>query len=93
MERLVECDWGPTGTVYVSNIEVVAWDRPGLLRDLSALVASQHVNIAAVRHDTAIDGTITVRMTLETEGLAQLAAMMSRLESVRGVAAVNRIEG
>lgn len=90
MERLVECDWGPTGTVYESNIEVVAWDRPGLLRDLSALVASQHVNIAAVRHDSAVDGTITVRMTLETEGLAQLAALMTRLESVRGVSTVVR---
>ncbi len=93
MERLVECDWGPTGNVYESNIEVIAWDRPGLLRDLSALVASQHVNIAAVRHDSAVDGTITVRMTLETEGLAQLAALMTRLESVRGVTTVNRTEG
>jgi GTP diphosphokinase / guanosine-3',5'-bis(diphosphate) 3'-diphosphatase len=63
------------------------------LRDLSALVASQHVNIAAVRHDLAVDGTITVRMTLETEGLAQLAGLMTRLESVRGVDTVNRVEG
>lgn len=26
IERLVECDWGPTGNVYESNVELVAWD-------------------------------------------------------------------
>lgn len=64
-----------------------------MLRDLSTLVASQKVNIAAVRHDSAVDGTIIVRMILETEGLAQLAALMTRLESVKGVSAVSRLEG
>ncbi|MSP22791.1 MAG: bifunctional (p)ppGpp synthetase/guanosine-3',5'-bis(diphosphate) 3'-pyrophosphohydrolase [Dehalococcoidia bacterium] len=92
IERLIDCDWGPVGNVYETTIDVVAWDRPGLLRDVAALVASQRVNIASVRHDSAVDGTITVHMTLETEGLAQLAALMTRLESVRGVTGVGRTE-
>jgi GTP diphosphokinase / guanosine-3',5'-bis(diphosphate) 3'-diphosphatase len=92
IERLIDCDWGPTGNVYETTIEIVSWDRPGLLRDVAALVASQRVNIASVRHDSAVDGTITVHMTLETEGLAQLAALMTRLEGVRGVTTVGRVE-
>jgi GTP diphosphokinase / guanosine-3',5'-bis(diphosphate) 3'-diphosphatase len=88
--RLVECDWGPTGDVYTASIEVHAWDRVGLLRDLSTIVASDGVNMVAVRTIEHNDRTVTVELTLETEGGQQFARLLTHLDGVRGVISVNR---
>ncbi len=88
--RLVECDWGPTGDVYTASIEVHAWDRVGLLRDLSTIVASDGVNMVAVRTIEHNDRTVTVELTLETEGGQQFARLLTHLDGVRGVISVSR---
>ena len=90
-QRFVECDWAHEGELYAAAVEVQAWDRVGLLRDISTLVAAERVNMVAVRteHD---DRMTTVHLTLETEGRAQVSRLMSRLDSVRGVVSVTRSE-
>jgi len=91
-DRVVECDWGPMGELYTASVQVHAWDRVGLLRDVSTLAASERVNMVAVRTEEHDDRTTTVHITLETEGGAQFANLLSRLESVRGVISVARAE-
>ncbi|MDA1061686.1 MAG: bifunctional (p)ppGpp synthetase/guanosine-3',5'-bis(diphosphate) 3'-pyrophosphohydrolase [Chloroflexi bacterium] len=92
-ERFVECDWGPSGDLYSAAVEVHAWDRVGLLRDISTFVAAEDVNMVAVRTQEHPDRTTTVHLTLETEGRAHVARLMSRLDGVRGVISVARPEG
>ena len=92
-ERYVECDWGPSGDLYSAAVEVHAWDRVGLLRDISTFVAAEDVNMVAVRTQEHDDRTTTVHLTLETEGRAHVARLMSRLDGVRGVISVARPEG
>jgi guanosine-3',5'-bis(diphosphate) 3'-pyrophosphohydrolase len=91
-DRVVECDWGPMGELYTASVQVHAWDRVGLLRDVSTLAASERVNMVAVRTEEHDDRTTTVHITLETEGGAQFANLLSHLESVRGVISVARAE-
>ena len=45
-ERLVTVAWGKTQTLYPVRIQVRAWDRVGLLRDVTAAVSDEGVNIA-----------------------------------------------
>ena len=92
MERLVECDWGPTGDLYSAAVVVHAYDRVGLLRDISTMVASEDVNMVGVRTQEHDDRTTTVHITLETQGRTQVSRLMSHLESIRGVIAVSRAE-
>jgi GTP pyrophosphokinase len=91
-ERFVDCDWGPSGELYSAAVLVHAWDRVGLLRDISTIVASDDVNMVGVRTQENDDRTTTVHITLETQGLTQVSRLMSRLESVRGVISVSRGE-
>lgn len=88
--RLVECDWGGGAAKYSANVEVDAWDRVGLLRDISTIVAGDGVNMVGVRTDEHPDRTTTVHLTLETEGGAQFARLLSHLDGVRGVISVRR---
>ena len=93
-ERLVEVEWGRGGQFYPVAVHIVAWDRVGLLRDVSALVAEEKVNMAGVRTQENEDGTMSVFVTLETTGIEQLARLLSRLTSVRGIISVSRrLEG
>ena len=89
-ERVLDCDWGPSGNLYSATVHVVAWDRVGLLRDLSTMIASLRVNMVGVTTRESDDGTVTTEITLETEGRTQFASLLSRLESVRGVTSVSR---
>ncbi|MEZ4501533.1 MAG: bifunctional (p)ppGpp synthetase/guanosine-3',5'-bis(diphosphate) 3'-pyrophosphohydrolase [Dehalococcoidia bacterium] len=89
-ERIVDCDWGPTGNLYAATVHVVAWDRVGLLRDLSTMIASQRVNMVGVSTRESDDGTVTTEITLETEGRTQFSSLLGKLESVRGVISVSR---
>lgn len=93
-ERLVEVEWGRRGQFYPVAVHIEAWDRVGLVRDVSALVAEEKVNMAGLRAEEHGDGTLCVFVTLEITGIEQLARLLSKLESVRGVISVSRrLEG
>lgn len=92
-ERLVDCDWGPSGDIYTASVEVVAWDRVGLLRDLSTIIASYRANMVGVRTMEQADRTTIVQITLETEGGPAFARLLTHLDSVRGVISVRRTGG
>ena len=91
-ERFVECDWGRSGELYSAGVAVHAWDRVGLLRDISTFVANERVNMVGVSTQEHSDRTTTVHLTLETEGRAQVSRLMGRLDGVRGVISVARSE-
>ena len=90
-ERLISVEWGETDSVYPVNIQVEAWDRVGLVRDITAVVAEEKVNIASVSFTNRDDCTTLTSLTVETRGLAHLSRTMGRIEGVRGVISVTRV--
>ena len=90
-ERLIPVEWGETDALYPVNIQVDAWDRVGLVRDISSIVAGEKVNIASVSFVNHDDHTCSTFLTLETKGLTQLSRLMARIEGVRGVISVARV--
>ena len=89
-ERLIAVEWIQTDSVYPVRIQVEAWDRVGLVRDITTVVAEEKVNIAAVSFINHDDHTTSTFLTLETRGLAQLSRLLARIEGVRGVISVTR---
>ncbi|HEU4759807.1 MAG TPA: bifunctional (p)ppGpp synthetase/guanosine-3',5'-bis(diphosphate) 3'-pyrophosphohydrolase [Dehalococcoidia bacterium] len=93
-ERLVDVEWGRRGHLYPVAVRIEAWDRVGLLRDVSTMVAEERVNMVGVHTQEQEDGLITIFVTLETAGIEQLTRLLSKLEGVRGVLSVGRrLEG
>ena len=89
-ERLVQVNWGKTQTLYPVRLRMEAWDRVGLLRDITTLVSQDKVNIASVVTTEHEDGSCLVILTLFTTGVGQLSRLFSRLEGVKGVFSVVR---
>ena len=90
-ERLVPVEWGRVQSdVFPVNIRLDAWDRDGLLRDVAAVVAEDHVNMTTVTAQTHPDRTATIRATIEVSGIARLSRILSRIEGLKGVISVRR---
>ena len=89
-ERLVNVEWGQTKQLYPVRVSIQAWDRVGLLRDITTRVSEEGVNMASVVTAENADGTATTTLTLYTNGIGQLGHLFSKLEGVRGVISMAR---
>ncbi|MFC1893857.1 RelA/SpoT family protein [Chloroflexota bacterium] len=92
-ERFIPVQWQPTGVLYPVSTQVEAWDRVGLIRDITTIVAEDGVNIAMVNASNHDNHTISLYFTLETTGLEQLSRILMKIEGVRGVKSVARVGG
>jgi guanosine-3',5'-bis(diphosphate) 3'-pyrophosphohydrolase len=89
-ERLIEVEWGGAREAYPVEIRVEAFDRAGLLRDVTAIVADEGINMSAVSSSTHPDNTATVTATLLVGNIQQLRSVLARLEGLRDVLEVRR---
>ncbi len=89
-ERLVNVQWGKERQLYPVRIIMKAYDRVGLLRDVTALVSNEGVNIASVVTGDYSNGTVTLSLTCHTTGLDQLSKLFSKLDGVHGCISVTR---
>ncbi|MFC2004540.1 RelA/SpoT family protein, partial [Chloroflexota bacterium] len=90
-DRLIPVEWGETDALYPAMIQVQAWDRVGLMRDITTLVAEEKINIAGASLTNNDDQTISTFLTLETVNLAQLSRVLAKIEGIRGVINAARI--
>jgi GTP pyrophosphokinase len=91
-ERLVAVDWGPRDEqrLYSVSIEIAAWDRAGLLRDIANAVSEERVSMASATAETDAQGRATLTATLRIAGIDQLSRVFTRIERVKGVLEVRR---
>jgi GTP pyrophosphokinase len=89
--RLIEVEWesAPAQT-YPIAIRVEAYDRTGLLNDITQVVAENKVNIVAAAVHVNPDHTAVVVATLQVASVSQLARVMSRIEGLKDVLSVQR---
>jgi GTP pyrophosphokinase len=89
--RLIEVEWesAPTET-YPIAIRVEAYDRTGLLSDITQVVAENKVNIVAAQVGVTSDQTAVVTATIQVHSVSQLARVMSRIETLNDVISVQR---
>ena len=90
-ERIVSVSWGEAKELYPVRVCIEAYDRVGLLRDVTVRVSEEKVNIASVITDEKSDGTVTMELTLHTTGLDQLGKLFAKLEGIRSVILVTRV--
>ncbi|MBI2976852.1 MAG: bifunctional (p)ppGpp synthetase/guanosine-3',5'-bis(diphosphate) 3'-pyrophosphohydrolase, partial [Chloroflexi bacterium] len=90
-ERLIQVSWG--GVVertYPVPIRIQAYDRDGLLRDVSTLVADEKVSIGRVEIPAAEKNIANMLLILQVTDLAQLTRILNRIEQLPNVLDVRR---
>jgi len=91
--RTVNVQWqARDSAAYPVDILVRAWDRTGLLRDITSVLANEQVNVTGVQTQSdKQDGTATMRLTLEVPGLSKLSRVLTRIEQLPNVMEARRL--
>ncbi len=90
-ERLVKVSWGEAKNTYPVPVKIKAYDRDGLMRDVSTLIAEEGINMGKVSVD--VNNNLAIfDMVLEVRDLAQLSKVLDRLENLANVLEAQRIK-
>ena len=91
-DRLIEVEWDSdlSGGIFVASIEVRSLDRPGLLGDVSGVLAEHKVNIiACARSCTCMSASSSAVVTAEFAiGVAPLGVSTHQASAVRRIVVV-----
>lgn len=93
--RLIEVDWGRDKAQedrhYPVKMRIEAYDRQGLLRDVSTVLANQNIDVIAVNTLSDPDEQMAdMHLTVQVANMGELAALMDRIRQLRNVSAVER---
>ena len=92
--RLIEVEWEAVpAQTYPIAVRVEAYDRTGLLNDITQVVAENKVNIVAASVAVGPDHVAIVRATLQVASVSQLSRVMGRIEQLKDVLSVSRDVG
>ena len=91
-ERLVKVSWGENVRTYPVPIRIRAYDRQGLMGDITTLLNTENVNIVNV--GVGISKNLAdLRLVIEVRDIAQLSRMLARIENLPNVLEAQRIKG
>jgi GTP pyrophosphokinase len=91
-ERLIDVEWGALpDKVFPVDIQVRAYDRPGLLRDVSELLANDQVNVMGVNTYTDKKDMIArMELHIEVVDIGQLSRVLDRIGQLPNIIEVRR---
>ncbi len=90
-ERLIDVQWCASDQLFTVDIQVLAYDRRGLLHDISSVLANDKINVMAVNTRTdKTDMMARMELTLEVEDIEQLSRILDRIGQLPSVTEVRR---
>ena len=92
-ERVIPVDWGRASEerTFAVAISIDAYDRRGLVRDISGVLADEHISIEAMNTVTdAAEGTAAVDVTVKVHGLEELSRLLARFSALPNVIRTRR---
>jgi GTP pyrophosphokinase len=91
-ERRIAVEWerGGEGGAYEVRIAVEVEDRPGLLADITAVLAGANTDIRDAQAKTFDDRTASIDLTLRIHDLKHLERVLKSIRGVSGVLDVER---
>jgi GTP pyrophosphokinase len=93
-ERILNVVWNDDSNVsreYNVDIEILAFDRQGVLNEVLHAVSETHTNITAVSGRSDKTKLATINMTISISNLQHLKRVVDRIKQIRDITAVRRI--
>ncbi len=92
IERLIDVDWGQDKHTFPIQVIVTAYDRSGLLRDVTEVIADNDINMASLSTGKRSRyNIIPVTITLEVPDLSTLTRVLAKIEQIRNVIDARRM--
>lgn len=95
--RLIEAEWEQTdkanGEKYITEINIFAHDRSGLLADITKTLTERNVDILSLNTRTNKQGIATMAISFEISGREELGQIVAKLRSISNVIDIERTAG
>jgi guanosine-3',5'-bis(diphosphate) 3'-pyrophosphohydrolase len=88
-ERLVAVSWGLHERTYSVPVRIHAYDRQGLMGDISSLLNNEGINIADVNVKTS-QNLADIKLVIEVRDIEQLSRILTRIENLPNVMEAQR---
>jgi GTP pyrophosphokinase len=90
-DKLIKVDWNPESEMlFPVEIEVEAFDRVGVLKDILAEVAETETNVSAAKITTKRGSSAFLRLTVDVGDAEHLGKVMKAIRTVSDVYDVHR---
>jgi GTP pyrophosphokinase len=92
-QRVLAVDWGSSSPerTFAVSVRIEAFDRRGLVRDVSGVLADERISIEAMNSVTnAAENTATVDLTVKVHGLEELSRLLTRFAGLPNVIRASR---
>lgn len=91
-ERMIAVNWAEKpARVYSVDVMVEAFDRQGLLRDITSLLDKERVNLSSMRTlSNKSKNTVDMTLTMEVTSFSDLSRVLARLSGLPNVVSVRR---
>lgn len=92
--RLVAVEWGEKITrQYLAEINIQAYDRPLLLRDISSIIGVEHANVIDIKmHRSPSDNIVEFDLSIEISSIEILGKILLRIQQLPNIIEVKRIK-
>jgi GTP pyrophosphokinase len=93
-ERQIDVNWASNlQAAFQTKLHVLCDDRAGILRDITTIIANERVSLLAVNSisDTKLHRA-KIELSLEVKDLSSLSKAMSRLQLIKGVTEVLKVD-
>ena len=90
-ERLVKVSWGEPQKTYPVSVQVKAYDRQGLMGDISSILSNEGINLVdinlKVNHNLA-----SINLIVDVGDITQLSRLLTRIEALPNVMEAHRLK-
>ena len=92
-ERIVEASWAVSYSQgYTITVRITASDRPGLLRDITTVIANERVNVLGIQSKSNVKTqTADIDIDMEVYNISALSKIISKLNQVDNVISAKRL--
>jgi GTP pyrophosphokinase len=96
--RLIDAEWEASeeenkGQLYTTNIKIYAYNRTGIIMDVSKIFLEMNIDMTSVNVNTSKNGKATLSISFDIHGVEQLNKVISKLRSIDSVIDVERTIG
>ncbi len=83
-ERIIKVSWGEPQQTFPVSIQVRAYDRHGLMGDISSILANENINIRDL-HVQVTESLAKITIILDISDIAQLSRVLTLIETLPNV--------
>jgi GTP pyrophosphokinase len=88
-ERIVKVSWGEPKTTFPVEIQIKAYDRQGLMGDISNLLNDENINLKDIKLNVT-HNLAYMTLVVEISDIAQLSRVLTKIENLPNVMEAHR---